>query len=70
VACLRLAGLVRLSAHTTPVGTTFDELDCTDHIVEWVKVPSHVQVSGNEEADKLAEEGRRSSPLYLQQLQF
>ena len=34
-----------------------------DRIVEWVKVPSHTQVSGKEEVDKLAEEGRRSSPL-------
>ena len=31
---------------------------------EWIKVPSHVQVEGNERADALAEPGRKSSPLY------
>ena len=30
---------------------------------EWIKVPSHVQVEGNERADALAELGRKSSPL-------
>ena len=39
------------------------ELDHVDGIVELVKEPSHVQVSGNEEADKLAEEGKRSVEL-------
>ena len=31
---------------------------------EWIKVPSHVQMEGNERADALAELGRKSSPLY------
>ena len=30
----------------------------------WVKVPSHVDIEGNERADWLAEEGRKSSTLY------
>ena len=32
---------------------------------EWVKVPLHVAIEGNEEAGKLAERGRKFSPLYL-----
>ena len=31
---------------------------------EWSKVPSHVQLEGNERGDALAELGRKSSPLY------
>ena len=30
-----------------------------------IKVPSHVDIGGNERADKLAEKGRNMSPLYL-----
>ena len=30
----------------------------------WVKVPSHVDIAENEKADKLAEQGRKMSPLY------
>jgi len=32
--------------------------------VEWVTVPSHVGIEGNMEADRLANKGRGSSPLY------
>ena len=32
---------------------------------EWVKVPSHADLAGNEEADKSVEGGRKLSPLYL-----
>ena len=34
-------------------------------IFEWVKVPSHVDILGNEEADKLAKRGKQLSPLDL-----
>ena len=30
----------------------------------WVKVPSHVDIAENEKADRLAEQGRKMSPLY------
>ena len=30
----------------------------------WVKVPSHVDIEGNEKADNLAEKGCPMSPLY------
>ena len=30
----------------------------------WVKVPSHVDIAENEKADKVAEQGRKMSPLY------
>ena len=39
-------------------------LDLASASYEWIKVPSHVQVDGNERADALAELGRKSSPLY------
>ena len=39
-------------------------LDSASASHEWIKVPSHVQVEGNERADTLAELGRKSSPLY------
>ena len=44
-----------------------DLLELLDALVatyEWIKVPSHVQLEGNERADTLAELGRKSSPLY------
>ena len=31
---------------------------------EWIKVPSHVQMEGNERAVALAKLGRKSFPLY------
>ena len=37
-------------------------LDNTQVSWEW---PSHVDIPGNERADKLAAQGRNSSPLYL-----
>ena len=40
-------------------------LDSTLVVSDWIKVPSHVAIQGNERADKLAEQGRLSSPLYL-----
>ena len=41
-------------------------LDTAVPSYEWIKVPSHVQLKGNERADALAEIGRKSSPLYAQ----
>ena len=32
--------------------------------IKWVKVPSHVNVMGNEQANTLANQGRVNSPLY------
>ena len=40
-------------------------LDSTFQDILWVKVPSHVNVEGNEQADTLANNGRFSNPLYL-----
>ena len=39
------------------------ELDSPSRDIKWIKVPSHVGIQGNEEADSLAEIGRLSSPL-------
>ena len=39
-------------------------LDSTFQDILWVKVPSHVNVEGNEQADTLAHNGRLSNPLY------
>ena len=39
-------------------------LDSTFQDMLWVKVPSHVNVEGNEQADTLANNGRLSNPLY------
>ena len=39
-------------------------LDSTFQDILWVKVPSHVNVEGNEQADTLANNGRLSNPLY------
>ena len=40
------------------------ELSQPDKTIKWVKVPSHVTVEGNNEADRLADLGRLSSPLH------
>ena len=40
------------------------ELDRPLREVQWVKIPSHVGIEGNVEADRLANLGRESSPLY------
>ena len=40
------------------------ELDRPLREVQWVKIPSHVGIGGNVEADRLANLGRESSPLY------
>jgi len=40
------------------------ELDRQCRIVRWVKIPSHVGIEGNVEADRLVKLGRESSPLY------
>ena len=42
------------------------ELDKPDREIQWIKVPSHVGIVGNEEADALAETGRLSGPLLTQ----
>ena len=39
------------------------ELDSPDRLIEWVKVPSHVSITGNEEADSLANNGRLANLL-------
>ena len=39
-------------------------LDSTFQDILWVKVPSHVNVEGNEQADTLANNGRLNNPLY------
>ena len=40
------------------------ELDQPGKTIRWVKVPSHVSVEGNNEADRPADLGRLSSPLH------
>jgi len=39
------------------------ELDSPDWRIEWVKVHSHVSITGNEDADSLANNGRLANPL-------
>ena len=39
-------------------------LDNTFQELRWVKVPSHVNVMGNEQANTLANQGRVNNPLY------
>ena len=39
-----------------------NSLERPGHTVHWVKVPSHVTLQGNNEADRLAEQGRMSHP--------
>ena len=34
-------------------------------LLQWIWVPSYVEVPGNERADELAESGRKSSPLVV-----
>jgi len=41
-----------------------DELAKPGRVVEWVTIPSHVEVEGNVEADRLVNQGRVSSPIY------
>ena len=41
-----------------------DQLDCTQRTVHWIKVPLHVTIEGNNEADRLAEEGRHMHPRF------
>ena len=40
-----------------------DLLDDIGSEVQWLHVPSHIGIRGNERADLLADEGRRLSPL-------
>ena len=40
------------------------ELDRNERELVWIKVPSHVTVEGNNEADRLASVGLHSHPLY------
>ena len=39
-------------------------LDASVASYEWIKLPSHMQLEGNERADALVELGQKSSPLY------
>ena len=41
-----------------------DLLDREVPVVDWIKVPSHIGIPGKERANNLAEQGRKSSPLY------
>ena len=41
-----------------------NELNRPGRTVHWVKVPSHVTVEGNNEADRLAEQGRMTHPKF------
>ena len=40
-------------------------IDSAVATLEWIKVPSHSGIAGNDRADQLAEEGRKASPLYI-----
>ena len=40
------------------------ELDNNSRTVHWIKVPSHVTIEGNNEADRLADQGRQLHPRY------
>ena len=40
-----------------------DLLDTIGAEVQWLRIPSHIGIRGNERADNLADEGRRKSPL-------
>ena len=40
------------------------ELDNNSRTVHWIKVPSHVTIEGNNEADRLAHQGRQLHPRY------
>ena len=40
-----------------------DILEKVGSEVQWLHVPSHIGIRGNEKADTLADEGRRRSPL-------
>ena len=40
------------------------EVDRNEREIVWIKVPSHVTVEGNDEADRLAAVGVHSHPLY------
>ena len=44
--------------------TLLPELSNPDREILWVKVPLHVDVPGNEEADRLSRVGRMSHPLF------
>ena len=39
-----------------------EELDRESRVVHWVKVPLHVTIEGNNEVDRLAEQGRLMHP--------
>ena len=39
-------------------------LDTTSVMWVWIKVPNHIDIPGNEKADKVEEKGRQASLLY------
>ena len=59
----RLARLVRPGTHTTTMGTTIVGIRPSRRVVKWVKVPSRVQVSGNEEAESSRRKDNSLAPL-------
>ena len=38
--------------------------DCPDRVIQWVEVPSHVSIAGNEQAVSLSNHGRLAKLLY------
>ena len=40
------------------------QVDSVVPTVRWLRVPSHTNIRGNEQGDRLVEEGRINSPLY------
>ena len=67
VARWRTAGWVGQSGLVCYVDLWIRALDLVDRVsatVKWIRVPSHIDISCNERADVLAEEGKVSSPLY------
>ena len=60
----RLEGLLRPCFQCPPLGGGPSVLEDTFQEVKWVKVPSHINVMGNERANTLANQGRIVNPLY------
>ena len=46
-----------------PVGPDSELTDCYGTEIKWMRIPSHICIWGNEQVDRLADLGRRKSPL-------